>query len=181
MSQLSATPVTAILSEHCRNIRYESLPSEAIEAAKHCLLDWLGVTLAGSNEPLARMLREDALADGGTPQATLLGDGQRVTAKQAALVNGAASHALDYDDVVLAMNGHPSVPLWPALLALAEHRGGTGRDVLAAFVAGFEMECRVGMLVMPGHYSTGFHSTGTLGTFGAAAACAHLLRFDQEQ
>ena len=181
MSQLSATPVTALLSEHCRNIQYESLPSEATEVAKHCLLDWLGVTLAGSNEPLAAMLREDALQDGGQPQATLLGGGQRVTAKQAALINGAASHALDYDDVVLAMSGHPSVPVWPALLALAEWRGGSGQDVLAAFVAGFEMECRVGLLVMPSHYSTGFHSTGTLGTFGAAAACAHLLGFDQEQ
>lgn len=181
MTQISDTPVTALLSEHCRKIRYETLPAEAIEAAKHCLLDWLGVTLAGSNEPLAVMLREDALTDGGRPQATLLGGGQRVTAKQAALVNGAASHALDYDDVVLAMSGHPSVPVWPALLALAEWRGGSGKDVLAAFVAGFEMESRVGYLVMPSHYSTGFHSTGTLGTFGAAAACAHLLRFDQEQ
>lgn len=181
MTQISDTPVTALLSEHCRKIGYETLPAEAVEAAKHCLLDWLGVTLAGSNEPLAVMLREDALSDGGRPQATLLGSGQRLTAKQAALVNGAASHALDYDDVVLAMSGHPSVPVWPALLALAEWRGGTGKDVLAAFVAGFEMECRVGLLVMPSHYSTGFHSTGTLGTFGAAAACAHLLGFDQEQ
>ena len=96
-------------------------------------------------------------------------------------MNGAASHALDYDDVHLAMSGHPSVPIWPALLALAEWRGGSGRDVLTAFAAGYEMECRIGMLVMPGHYSTGFHSTGTLGTFGAVAACAHLLGFNAEQ
>jgi 2-methylcitrate dehydratase PrpD len=175
------TPVTAILSDFCRNIRYEDLPAEAVEAARQCLLDWLGVTLAGSSEPLAVMLREDALSDGGSAQASLLGRTERVTAKQAALVNGAASHALDYDDVHLAMSGHPSVPIWPALLALAEWRGGSGKDVLAAFTAGYEMECRIGMLVMPGHYSTGFHSTGTLGTFGAAAACAHLLGFDAEQ
>ena len=173
-------PVTALLAEHCRSIRYETLPAEATFAARQCLLDWLGVTLTGANEPLAVMLREDALADGGAAQATLLGTGERVTAKQAALVNGAASHALDFDDVHLAMSGHPSVPVWPALLALAEARGGSGRDVLAAFVAGFEMECRIGHYVMPAHYSIGFHSTGTLGTFGAAAACAHLLGLDQD-
>jgi len=173
--------VTATLAEHCRNIRFETLPREATFAAQQCLLDWLGVTLAGAGEPLSRMLRDDALADGGNAQATLIGTGERVSAKQAALVNGAASHALDYDDVVLAMSGHPSVPVWPALLALAEWRGGSAQDVLAAFVAGFELECRVGMLVMPAHYSIGFHSTGTLGTFGAAAACAHLLGLDEDQ
>lgn len=181
VSETPQVPVTAILSEHCRNIRYESLPAEALFAAKHCLLDWLGVTLAGAGEPLARLLREEVLAEGGNPRATLIASGERVSASQAALVNGAASHALDYDDVVLAMSGHPSVPVWPALLALAEARGASGRAILAAFVAGFEMESRIGMLVMPAHYSVGFHSTGTLGTFGAAAACAHLLGLSQEQ
>lgn len=178
---MSNLPITATLSEFCRGIRYEALPGEAIFAAQHCLLDWLGVTLAGAREPLAVMLREEALADGGNPQATLIGTGERVTTKQAALVNGAASHALDYDDVHLAMSGHPSVPVWPALLALAESRGSTAREIVAAFVAGYEMECRIGMLVMPDHYSIGFHTTGTLGTFGAAAACAHLLGFTQDQ
>ncbi|MGE3075316.1 MAG: MmgE/PrpD family protein [Dehalococcoidia bacterium] len=174
-------PVTATLNEFCRGISYDSLPGDAAAVAKQCLLDWLGVTLAGSSEPLTNMLRDEALSEGGNAQATLLGTGDRVTARQAALVNGSASHALDYDDVHLAMSGHPSVPIWPALLALAELRGGNGRDVLAAFAAGYEMECRIGMLVMPAHYSTGFHSTGTLGTFGAAAACAHLLGFDLEK
>ncbi len=181
VTAVSNIAVTARLTEFCRSIRFENLPADAVEVARQCLLDWLGVTLAGSNEPLALMLRDEALLEGGNAQATLIGSGHQVTAKQAALVNGAASHALDYDDVHLAMSGHPSVPIWPALLALAEWRGGSGRDVLAAFVAGYEMECRIGMLVMPGHYTTGFHSTGTLGTFGAAAACAHLLGLDQEQ
>ncbi len=178
---MSNTPVTAILSDFCRGIRYDDLPADAVEVAKQCLLDWVGVTLAGCSEPLATMLRDEVLDEGGNAQATLIGSAHQVTAKQAALVNGAASHALDYDDVHLAMSGHPSVPIWPALLALAEWRGGSGRDVLTAFAAGYEMECRIGMLVMPGHYTTGFHSTGTLGTFGAAAACAHLLGFNAEQ
>ncbi|MGH2607989.1 MAG: MmgE/PrpD family protein, partial [Tepidiformaceae bacterium] len=166
---------------HCRGIIYEDLPPDAITVAKQCLLDWLGVTIAGADEPLTQILRAEALEQGGNPQATLIGTGERVTASQAALVNGAASHALDYDDVHLAMSGHPSVPVWPALLALAEQRAASGREVLAAFVAGVEMECRIGNYVMPGHYTVGYHATGTLGTFGAAAACAHLMGLDREQ
>jgi 2-methylcitrate dehydratase PrpD len=79
------------------------------------------------------------------------------------------------------MSGHPSVPVLPALLALAEARGADGRAFITAFVAGVETECRIGALVMPGHYATSFHATGTLGTFGAAAACAHLLGLDEAQ
>lgn len=168
-------PITRLLAEACRAVAFDDLPAEAVTVAKQCLLDWLGVTLAGWGEPLAAILRGLALDEGGSAQATLIGSGERVPCRQAALVNGAASHALDYDDVLTAMSGHPSVPVIPALLALAETRGAGGRDVIAALVAGVEMEARVGLLVMPDHYATGFHATGTLGTFGAAAACAHLL------
>ena len=174
-------PITATLADFCRGIQYEDLPADTLTVAKQCLLDWLAVTIAGSSEELTAILRAEALEQGGNPQATLIGTGERVTASQAALVNGAAGHALDYDDVHLAMSGHPSVPVWPALLALAEQRGASGRDVLAAFVAGVEMECRIGRYVMPGHYTVGFHATGTLGTFGAAAACAHLMGLDRDQ
>ena len=177
----STKQVTASLVRHCRAISFETLPPEAVFLAKHCILDWLGVALAGSGEPLTAMLRDSALEDGGNPQATLVGTGERVTAAQAALVNGAGSHALDYDDVHIGMSGHPTVPVLPALLALAEWKGARGRDVIAAFVAGFEMECRIGDYVMPGHYQRGFHATGTLGAFGAAAACAHLLQLDEDE
>lgn len=175
------TSITAQLARACREISFETLPPDALFLAKQCILDWFGVTLAGAGEPLSAILREQVLEDGGSPQATLLATGERVSAAQAALVNGAASHALDYDDVHIGMSGHPSVPVLPALLALAERNGAAGRDVLAAFVAGFEMECRIGALVMPGHYQRGFHATGTLGTFGAAAACSHLLGLDEER
>ncbi len=136
------------------------------------------MTIAGSREPLVRILAEEAAEQGGHAQATLVGSGGRVSTRQAALVNGAAGHALDYDDVQLTLGGHPSVPVFPALLALAEWRGDPGSDLLTAFVAGFETECRIGATVMPGHYGVGFHTTATVGTFGAAAACAHLLRLD---
>ena len=176
-----AVHVTAALSKAARDIRFEGLPSDVVFLARQCLLDWLGVTLAGSREPLTEILRSEVLDQGGHPRATLVGSGERVSVQQAALVNGAASHALDYDDVQMTMSGHPTVPVAPALLALAEARQSPGRDVIAAFVAGIEMECRVGALVMPGHYRTGWHATGTLGTFGAAAACCHLLALDQDQ
>ncbi len=177
----SASGVTVALVRAVRQTRFDDLPPDVVFLAKQCFLDWLGVTLAGSGEPLARILRDEVAEEGGNAQATLVGTGERVTTAQAALVNGAASHALDFDDVVMAMSGHPTVPVAPGLLALAEQRGASGRDFIAAFVAGFEMECRAGALVMPGHYAAGWHATGTLGTFGSAAACAHLLGLDEEQ
>ena len=173
--------VTRSIAASARTISFESLPADVVVLARQCVLDWFGVTLAGADEPLARMLRDEALENGGNPQATVIGGGMRTSVQQAALINGAASHALDFDDVQMTMSGHPSVPVIPALLALAEHRGASGADFIAAFVAGFEVECRVGALVMPGHYSTGFHATGSLGTFGAAAACAHLMGLSEEQ
>jgi 2-methylcitrate dehydratase PrpD len=96
----------------------------------------------------------------------------------AALINGAASHALDFDDTHTLMSGHPSAPVVPAALALAERDDIDGSRFLAALIAGVETECRAGALVNPGHYAMGFHATGTLGTFGAAAACAQLLALD---
>jgi 2-methylcitrate dehydratase PrpD len=125
-------------------------------------------------------LLDEMLEVAGTPQAAIIGHRERLPALSAALVNGAAAHALDYDDVNMAMPGHPSVAILPGLLALAELRGSSGRDVITAFVAGYETACRIGAALQPGHYNLGFHSTGTSGTFGAAAACARLLGLDGE-
>jgi 2-methylcitrate dehydratase PrpD len=98
----------------------------------------------------------------------------------AALINGTASHALDFDDVNMAILGHPSVAILPGLLALAEATGASQEKVLAAFVAGYEVVCRTGALMSPGHYGHGFHATSTVGSVGAAAACSHLLGLDAE-
>ncbi|HUS98328.1 MAG TPA: MmgE/PrpD family protein, partial [Hyphomicrobiaceae bacterium] len=91
------------------------------------------------------------------------------------------SHALDYDDVTRAMHGHPTVPVAPVVLALAETLGSSGRDVLSAFVAGVEIECALGDMTMGHHYAQGFHATGTLGAMGAAAAASHLMKLDAGQ
>src|SRR5205823_1182453 len=141
-------------------------------------LDYYGVALAGASDPLVRILLDEANEAGGAPQAGIIADTARLPILAAALVNGAASHALDYDDVNMAMPGHPSVAILPALLALAELRGSSGREVITAFVAGYETACRIGAALQPGHYNLGFHATATVGCFGVAAACARLLRLD---
>ena len=174
-------PVTAEIAERASSLRYTELPEDVRVLARQCLLDWLAVTLAGSRDELSVILTEQALADGGKPAAGLIGRREKVPSQQAALVNGAASHALDYDDVNMAMSGHPTVPVIAALLALAEERGANGADFVTAFLAGYETECRIGALVLPDHYGRGFHATGTIGTFGAAAACARLLGLDAEK
>jgi 2-methylcitrate dehydratase PrpD len=172
---------TAALAMRISAIRYDELPPAVVQVARQCVLDWIAVTLRAADEPLVRMLAEQVLADGGNAQASLVGLEGRVSVRQAALVNGAASHALDYDDVNVRMTGHPTVAVLPAALALAESSGASGKDLLAAFTAGYETVCLIGGMVAPGHYARGFHVTGTVGTFGAAAACAHLLKLDHGQ
>jgi len=173
-----AQGVTQALAHRIAALRYEDLPGEIIAIARHCILDWVAVAVQGTREPLAAILAEQVAAEGGSDCATLIGRSRGATPRQAALVNGAASHALDYDDVNVRMMGHPTSVVLPAALALAESRGASGRDLIAAFVAGYETECEIGEIVSPSHYVRGFHATGTVGTFGAAAACAHLCRLD---
>jgi 2-methylcitrate dehydratase PrpD len=175
-----ARGVTRALSEYSSNLGFDDLPGEVRTMVRHCLLDWLGVTLAGSREDTAGPVLAEALEQGGAPQATLIGDGTRSSVLQAALVNGTLSHALDFDDVQFAMFGHPTVTVVPVLLALAERDGRSGREFATAFVAGVETECRVGLLATDEHYNRGFHATGTVGTFGAAAAAARMLELDAE-
>src|SRR5579883_3310262 len=170
--------VTAALARRAATLAYGDLPEDIRRLARQCLLDWLAVTLAGAREELSRLLLAEAEEQGGKPVATLVGHAVKAPTQQAALVNGAASHALDFDDVNMVMTGHPTVAILPALLALAEARGANGAQLITAFVAGYETLCRVGALVAPGHYARGFHSTATVGSFGAAAACAHLLGLD---
>lgn len=174
-----APGATRALVNRVRAIRYEEIPDEAREVARHCLLDFLGCALAGADDPLTDILVAQVAAGEGGSQAGLIGRPERATLQTAALVNGAAGHALDFDDTHTAM-GHPSVPVIPALLALAESQDADGRSFLAALVAGIEMECRLGLLCGQEHYAAGFHSTATYGTFGAAAACAHLLDLDED-
>ncbi len=168
---------TDTLIEIARAVRYETIPPDILQVARQALLDWAGVAVSGSGEPLSRILRRRLAARGADH--VLVGTGDRAHFLDAPLINGAAAHALDYDDTHTAMMGHPTVPVVPVLLALAERDDCSGREFLAAYVAAVETECRLGELLDFTHYEVGFHSTGTLGTFGAAAAAAHLLGLEE--
>ena len=172
--------LTRDLAARASAVSYDTLPENVRALARQCVLDYYGVALAGADDPLVAILLDELAEAGGNPQASLIGHSSLLPALSAALVNGAMGHALDYDDVNLAMPGHPSVAILPGLLALAEQRRSSGREVITAFVAGYETACRIGSALRPGHYDLGFHATGTVGCFGAAAACARLLGLDAE-
>lgn len=170
--------VTAQLARRAVTLRSADFPGDVIRVARQCFIDWFAVTLAARHDPLVEILSAEALDEGGHALASLIGREQRVGRLQAALINGAASHALDYDDVHGVLLGHPTVTLIPALLAAAQGRQVSGARLLESFVAGYETLIRIARLVNPAHYDHGFHSTGTLGSFGSAAACAHLFGLD---
>jgi len=174
--------VTGAVVDELVTRRIEQYPADIIELAKQCVTDFLAVTLAGTRETGSLAVAAELLdgRDGEGP-AALIGLAQRASVLDAALINGMAAHALDYDDVSLPMSAHASVVILPALLALAEKRKASGRQVLESFVAGYEAGARIGMYMAPTHYDHGFHGTGTIGTFAAAAACAHLMRLDADR
>ncbi len=172
---------TRLLAERIASAGRRDVPEAARTVAQQAILDYIGVALAGTDEPLTRILREEARAQGGHAQACILGAPERASTFQAALINGAAGHAHDYDDVHTAMSGHPTVPVAPAVLALGEHLGASGDAVVSAFAAGVDTECILGRYAGGAHYADGWHNTATLGTFGAAAASAVLLGLDAQQ
>ncbi len=173
--------VTSMLAEFIGKSRFEDCPPGAVDAARGAIIDCLGVMLAGSAEPAARIVQTVAQVEGGAPLATVVGTGRRTGAVWAALANGTAAHALDFDDTNFAMLGHPSAPVLAAALAAGELALAEGRDLVHAFLLGFEVETTVAEVINPAHYEHGWHSTCTLGTLGAAAAASRLLGLDAAQ
>ncbi|MBC2586895.1 MmgE/PrpD family protein [Rhodococcus aetherivorans] len=180
MNRPAATP-TAALIDRVSALRFEQLPPDVVMVARHCIRDWTAVGLAGSTEPISRYLRDEVLERDSAEEATSFGASRKVTAHDAALCNGAAAHALDFDDVLETMLGHPTAPVLSAAMAVGEKIGASGAHVLTAFVAGVETESIMGRMMEPGHHEAGWHTTGTLGTFGATAAVAHLLQLQPGQ
>ncbi len=158
-----------------------SPPPEVTRIVDLCLLDWASVTLAGRDEPVARLVRDRASREGGTSEALVCGLDTCLPARAAALVNGVTSHALDYDDTHFASLGHPSVTVIPAVLALADQSGASMEQVKYAVLIGAEVAIRLGVWLGRDHYRSGFHVTATAGTFGAMAGAAHLLRLSAGQ
>ena len=172
---------TTLLADFVTKHRMDDCPEAALDAARRAILDCLGVMLAGSIEPAARILQQVAQAEGGMPLCTVVGTGRRTGAVWAALCNGTAAHALDFDDTNFALMGHPSAPVLAAALAAGELALADGRAVLHAFLLGFEVETTLAEVINPAHYEHGWHATCTLGTLGAAAAAARLLGLDGAQ
>jgi 2-methylcitrate dehydratase PrpD len=172
---------TTLLAEFVTKQRMDDCPEAAVEAARRAILDCLGVMLAGSIEPAARILQQVAQAEGGMPLCTVVGTGRRTGAVWAALCNGTAAHALDFDDTNFALMGHPSAPVLAAALAAGELALADGRALVHAFLLGFEVETTLAEVINPAHYEHGWHATCTLGTLGAAAAAARLLGLDAAQ
>jgi len=167
------------LAQRINALSFNDLPVEAIHWAKVGILDTVGVTLAGASEEATRIV--EGTTRGSSGPSLVFGGIRRVGALEAALVNGVASHALDFDDCNNTLGGHPSAPVLPALFALADEAGASGRDFIAAYVAGFETECKLAMGVHFYHYTKGWHPTATLGVFGSAAACAKILKLSEEK
>ncbi len=171
--------VTAALAGRVSAMRLADMPPAALTVAKQCLLDWIGVALAGRNEPLVRILVDELAPSDDPTGVSVLGHRRRARLDDAVLINGAMGHALDFDDVIMPM-GHPTVPVAPVVFALAQQRGASGAAALEAFIVGVETECRIARLLGPSHYARGWHTTATTGTFGAAAAAARLLGVEGE-
>jgi 2-methylcitrate dehydratase PrpD len=176
---------TATLAGYVANLKFEDIPFEVLERAKILTLDFLGSAIrarrdAESTPALLKMLQALALDGNGT--STVFGDSKGWTPAVAALLNGALGHSLDFDDTHADSSLHPSAPVVPAAFAVGELVGASGREVLTAVVAGYEVCCRLGNALDPtSHYARGFHPTATAGTYGAAAAAAKLFGLSAEQ
>ena len=158
---------------------YEDIPPDAIRVANESCFDLLGVILAGSTQPVADIIQQYVTDQGGNDEATVLASGQRSTSSQAALANGTMGHALDYDD--FGGFGHPTVAIFPALLALGEKTGATGRDLLEAYVVGCEVGLALQHATKYNQMEKGFHATAVIGHMACTAACAKLLGLDDQQ
>lgn len=160
---------------------FDDVPADVMTMARLCFLDTLGTALGGVAEPAASLVRDEFLADAGGGRAKVWGTERAGSSFAAALCNGTAAHALDFDDWAPGSRAHPSAVLVPAVLAVAEDVDARGREVLNAFVAGYEFQEAVGLLLGTQHYQRGFHSTATVGALGSAVAAGKLLGLDAQQ
>ena len=166
---------TEIVSNYIVNTKYEQLPARAVELAKAAFTDCLGVAVAGFGEELSRHILEYVKSNGGSDQATVYGCGLRTSVENAALVNGAMAHALDFDDWALTVHGHPSVYLVPGLIALAEKYGFGGKEIITAYAVGFETVALLPYYITQTWFDQGWHPTGVSGTLGSCAAACNIM------
>ncbi|MHC1627319.1 MAG: MmgE/PrpD family protein [Candidatus Nezhaarchaeales archaeon] len=176
---MSQKSYAEILADFVVSLELGKIPVNVVEHAKLCILDWLGATIAGTSEKEALALVE--LFKGFKPEeATIIGFGVKIPSHDAAYVNGAISHMIELDDIHREAIIHPGVPVVPAALALSEKLEASGKVLVESVIAGYEVEIAIGKAINPSHYKY-WHSTGTCGTFGAAAAACKVLGLDAEK
>lgn len=179
-SDTTARDTTACehLARFVAETRRHDLGAGLQHEAKRSILNFTGCALGSAHDAAIDMALEALMTVSGRPDAALIGRSERLDVASAAFINAVAGNLLDYDDTHLATVIHPTAPVFPAVLALSERFGCSGREALTAFILGTEVACRIGNAVSPGHYDRGWHITATCGVFGAAAAAAKLLRLD---
>ena len=177
----NAPPVTRTLGEFASGHPSQGWSAAVEREAHRTLQNWVGCAIGAARHPTlaAALAAVQELAP--SAQATVLGRDERVDMASAALLNGISSHTFDFDDTHLKTIIHPAGPVAAAALALGEHTGSSGRDLVDALVLGIDVACRVGNAIYPDHYDRGWHITGSTGMLGAAAACARLLRLDADR
>ena len=173
--------MTKELAGFITNLKAEDIPPEVYDHAKVAFLDWVAVTLAGKDDPAVEKLLRYADTVGSKPQATVIGHGVKTSVSHAALINGTASHVLDYDDTLELFLGHPSVTIFPSLLALGEWTGTSGAAFLTAYVTALKTGTTIGACAGLEHYMSGYHATSTLGHLASAAGCARLMGLGEAQ
>jgi 2-methylcitrate dehydratase PrpD len=175
-----ASPVSQLVARFACDHDLSDAPAQVFQHATRAVLDTVGVAIAARLEPSFTILARTVGQGTCTGDATVLASRTRTQPAQAALLNGTAGHALDFDDVADEIKGHPSVVLVPALMAVAEANGNSGRDLLEAYVVGFEAACAIALgLPIEGHYARGWHATATIGVIAAACGAGRLLRLDE--
>jgi len=164
---------------------YNNIPQEVVDVAKRSIMDFIGVILAGSRQPVAQIVKKYVNEVNGKQQATVIGLGIKVSCAEAAFANGLLGHYLDYDDLLVPMPGmegiHITAPILPAALAIGEKENKSGKEVIEAYILGCEITCKVGAGVDPSHSSLGWHPTATKGIFGATVAAGRLLGLNEEE
>ncbi|HJQ63074.1 MAG TPA: MmgE/PrpD family protein, partial [Burkholderiales bacterium] len=169
------------IAAHVAALRYAALPPHTIHAFKRALLDFVTCAVSGSAMPVSRALLSYYQENDATRSATVIGSGARLSAPNAALVNGANVHGLDFDDGHTQGSAHPAGVVFPAVLAAAEQHGGGATAVILATVIGYDVMLRIASAMHPVSARRGFHNTAIAGVFGAAAAVSSLLRLDSAQ
>ncbi len=173
--------VTETLARFISSNAGSRLPSPVQHAACRAFANWLGCALGAVGDPSLEPVLRVALGLGGAGQASIVGRRERIDVVNAALVNGFAANALDFDDMHVRTLIHPTGAVVAAALALAERDRAPGTLLLSAVAAGIEIECRLGLALFPGHYNAGWHITATLGTLGAAAAASTILQLNSDR